>query len=288
MPPKTLIICPVWGAWEWVEKALKSVRENTLPDHYDFALIINPNPQEDEELRARLDVATIEHAYYAMADLLPHDDIEVFFMPQAINKGVAPSWNLGIRHGMRSKEQFYDSYLLLNSDVEVWPMWLANMRHVMRTSRSPKDPSIKPFCIQTELTEGGNPDHFEIIVAQRNSRAPLARPAHGINGPCFMLTRECIDAVGLFDERFIIGFYEDSDYLIRMRARRQTPIVSTRAYVHHHHAKSRSSIPHWHALQEMNKNRFERKHAVCLGGAFDAKSFPTIDQLRQQYGYVVG
>jgi GT2 family glycosyltransferase len=33
---------------------------------------------------------------------------------------------------------------------------------------------------------------------------------------CFLITRKCIEKVGLFDENYFIGYFEDNDYIEQM------------------------------------------------------------------------
>ena len=114
-----------------------------------------------------------------------------------------------------------------------------------------------------------------------------SRVGSGISGPCFMLTHECISRVGFFDEGFRYGYYEDTDYLTRIRQAGQQPVIAGRSYIHHYHAKSRTRIKDWDEIQLANKRYFERKWAVHLPSSLDAKSFPTIKSLREEHGYLI-
>lgn len=268
--PKSLIILPVWGAWDYVAKCVKSVVDNTIPEHYDICIIHNYNPYEDGEGDPTVNS-------FKIANLLPHDEIEVTVIFNDENKGVAKSWNQGLRHGM--EHGGYDSFVLLNSDVIVFDQWLAHMRKLLNSERPPP-------CIQTFLSEGEGSDYEAYNRHCKQAEEKFVK-GKGLNGPCFMLTRQCVESVGYFDEKFLYGFYEDADYLMRLRQLGATPIVAYKAFVHHFHAASRSRMPDFDSYRLSNKRYFETKWSVNMPESYDCKGFPSLSELRQAHGYVV-
>jgi len=279
---KTLIILPIYGAWDYVFECLKSVEQNTLNEHYDIFIQHNRNDLEDGEIEKKtgLDIRIIVEQFLRKTFNL--DEIDITYSYSTKNLGVAKSWNAGLQYGMNSNANHYDSFLMLNSDVVVFESWLSWMRLILYNS----EPT--PYCIQTELTEGNIPDISQIrsIVKSVDPDNALKVGA-GINGPCFMITRVGVSEIGIFDEQFEIGFYEDTDILMRIRLHHQEPIISAKSYVHHHHAKSRSSMKNFKNIAATNKRQFESKWSVCLPGSFDSKSFPKLKELQDKFGYSI-
>lgn len=92
-----------------------------------------------------------------------------------------------------------------------------------------------------------------------------------VTGACFLLRRECFDAIGGFDEGFFM-YWEDADFCYR--ARRQgfrTCFYPGITVLHHHQRDSRritSAHARWHISSAI---RFFRKHGVlCRAGAESA------------------
>ena len=52
-------------------------------------------------------------------------------------------------------------------------------------------------------------------------------------GFCFLIGREVIDAIGMLDEQFGIGCFEDDDYCLRAIAAGYRAVIAGDAFVHH-------------------------------------------------------
>lgn len=65
------------------------------------------------------------------------------------------------------------------------------------------------FCLSSLLTRG----HQELDKGQRN----YTRFVDAVPGPCWLVRKEVLDAVGGFDEQFFPSQFEDIDYSIRVR-----------------------------------------------------------------------
>jgi len=50
---------------------------------------------------------------------------------------------------------------------------------------------------------------------------------------CWLISRKCIDRVGLFDEAFKLGTYEDNDYVKRVQLKNGSLVVCTNVVVYH-------------------------------------------------------
>ncbi|GHA06360.1 glycosyltransferase [Oceanisphaera arctica] len=116
--------------------------------------------------------------------------------------------------------------LLLNSDVEVPASdWLERMReaayaHDKVASLTPFSNnaticSFPNFCADNDLFAGLNVTELDAVFAQLSLADPLVEVPTGV-GFCMYMRRNCMDAVGLFDEAtFGKGYGEENDWCQR-------------------------------------------------------------------------
>lgn len=84
----------------------------------------------------------------------------------------------------------------------------------------------------------------------------------------FMLSRAVIDRVGLFDERFEIGVWEDVDYYHRARQVGFSPTITHRTVIHHFGSKTIPSVVAKLGGRNVymeNMQRFTEKWGITLG-----------------------
>lgn len=106
------------------------------------------------------------------------------------NKGVAPSWNDGIK---LSKGKYI---VVINDDIVVPEGWLDDL---VLTFEIIKNAGVVGPAVE-HLPNG-------IGIEENHVWFP---------GSCFMLPRETIDKVGLFDEDFAPFYFEDTEYWTRI------------------------------------------------------------------------
>ena len=143
--------------------------------------------------------------------------------------------------------------VLLNSDTIVTKPWLEAMwAHCWR---DPRIGIIGPLSNTAswqsvpELTEDGDwarnpppagtkPQDIADLVRET---AMGARDMPFLNGFCYMIRREVIDRIGIFDEKNFANYGEENDYSIRTRQAGYRLAVATDAYVFHGSSRSYSS-----------------------------------------------
>ena len=83
---------------------------------------------------------------------------------------------------------------------------------------------------------------------------------HRLIGFCLLIRREVIDAIGLLDERFGIGCFEDDDYCLRAIKAGWRAVIAQDAFVHHFGGRTfvGNAIDHAGILRE-NEQRFREK-----------------------------
>ena len=270
---KTLIVVPIYGQWHLVSQFVHSLCRTTQEHEFALYFIVNKHPHDDEES---------VYAKLRECDKILNDTFNDFILDvqlNDVNLGVAKSWNQGIEYFVEHDDK-YDSICFANSDIILGTEWLTWMRFVM-------DNTPDVFCVQTMLTEGEYQEQeFNLCNASiLKPDNPVRRAALGLNGCLFMLTHACIQKVGKFDEQFEIGFWEDADYLMRLREAHNPPVVAGRAYAHHICGASREDMGEsFNHYADANRKRFNAKWNLDLEVSLDTKCFPEMEDLKRLSG----
>lgn len=150
------------------------------------------------------------------------------------NLGFAKGCNQGIND---SRGEFI---LLLNNDVVVTPGWLSGMLECLRSevnagfvgpmTNNISGPQMVPAVSYKSTTAGL--DEFASAFGERNRarRIPLRR----IVGFCMLFRSAVAAKIGLLDERFGSGNYEDDDFCLRATLLGMENVVAGQVFVHHY------------------------------------------------------
>lgn len=166
----------------------------------------------------------------------------------AENLGFAGGCNIGI------KAASGEWVVVLNNDVIVAPGWLDGM---LDAAERWKLQIVTPAIREGECTYDIAAYAHELTGRMRN----VIRRERA-NGICFMVHRSVLDAIGLFDEKFLIGQYEDKDFFMRAANAGFAMGTVGSAFLHHfgsatQNAMKRSSVSRPYALK--NKAYFASK-----------------------------
>lgn len=152
-------------------------------------------------------------------------------LPQARNLGFAGGVNAGIRAARG------DSILVLNNDTQAATRLVAELHAALRDH--PGLGAVAPVSNHVKghahLAVG---DHGRDAAGRAELQASLAAapPLQDVStlaGLCLLVRRPTFDTVGLFDERFGHGNYEDDDFCLRLRLAGHRLGIATRAFLHH-------------------------------------------------------
>ena len=200
-PEPTAIIIPVYNAPEELGACIASVLRNTWGR---FRLILiddaSPDPKVADILRARVGTPGVEM----------HRNPENLGFTRTINRGIELAGRADV--------------VFLNSDTEVPPNWLRNLR-LAAYSRA-RVGSVSPFsnnagAFSAPVMGESNPlpdwldlDALGRVAAQGSLRLhPEVPTSHGF---CMYVRRDCLDEMGRLDaEAFSRGYGEENDFCMR-------------------------------------------------------------------------
>lgn len=167
-----------------------------------------------------------------------------------INRGFPAACNLGLNIAVG------DTLMLLNNDTMAAQNWLDNLLRSLYSSEdigmvgpitnyaSGKQQIREPFTnISDMAAKYNNPDP--------NKWQETAR----LVGICMLFKREMMDKIGLMDERFAPGHFEDDDYCYRARLAGYRLLIAGDAFIFHH-----GSVSFQKEGQEAVKGLLQRNH----------------------------
>ena len=183
----------------------------------------------------------------------------VHYVANSANLGFAGGNNVGIRAAIG------DYILLLNSDTIVTRGWLTRLvRHLEA------DASIG--MVSAVTNSAGNECRIEIdydgaegieSFAQRRAEAFRGRVLEVRMVPlfCTLVQRSLFDAVGLLDERYGRGMFEDDDFALRVARIGKRIVCAEDVFVHHFGGMSMNRLQEWEyqGLFDANRRQFEEK-----------------------------
>ena len=147
------------------------------------------------------------------------DGISTIF--NQINKGCAASWNQGVK----SSSSDSSWVIILNNDVRLPKDWLNNLI----------DAAIdyETDIISPGMREGEHNYNISEYALKYTEKMQGAFRDWTPSGVCFAVNASVFDKVGLFDENFQVGQYEDADFFRRCKNYKLNMGITGRSFIHH-------------------------------------------------------
>lgn len=215
-PPTVSIIILTWNQLPLTKECLASIERHT-PEPHEVILVDNGSTD-----------GTITWLRELVSDRENYSLIE-----NSENLGFSKGCNQGIEAAQGTH------ILLLNNDTVVTPGWLSGLVECLHSA--PDAGIVGPMTnnisgIQkvpgTSYPDISGLDSYalEFHRKYRGRRIPLRR----IVGFCMLFRREIVNRIGLLDERFGSGNFEDDDYCFRAALRGYQNMVAGDIFIHHH------------------------------------------------------
>ncbi len=234
--PLVSVVVLTYNNWAFTKACLFSVRN--WSDYPNLEIIVVDNASTDE---------TPER----LRELEPEDE-RVQIILNDTNLGVAGGYNVGLRAARG------DYVILLNNDTYVTRGWVRDLIRPMQLDRQ--------IGLTGPVTNDiGNEQRVKIaygtmeemqLVARRFVRARLRRTLEVGNLAffCVAIRREVLEEVGLIDEVYGLGYYEDDDYCRRAAKANYKLVIVDDVFVHHDHSVSFDTLGA-KAAEQMTRNR---------------------------------
>lgn len=234
------IIIPAFNELECCQQCVQSILDNTS---YPYRLILVDNGSTDGV-----------GAYF---DSVP--DATVVHTGE--NKGFAGGVNAGLAHAE-------GHVLLLNSDTVVPPNWLGRM--VEPFGRDPKIGMVGPMsnCVSgiqeiAGLEFGAMESMIQFSEALFLKHKHSTQDVTRLVGFCMLIRDTVFQEVGLLDEAFGVGNFEDDDYCMRVLGAGYGLCIAEGAFVFHYGSRTFMSMGYvddvWQENIERNEHYFSRK-----------------------------
>ncbi|SDO64822.1 glycosyltransferase [Clostridium gasigenes] len=207
----TSIIILTYNQLNFTKLCIESIRKFTPLENYEI-IVVDNNSTDD----------TVEW-------LENQENLKVIYNKE--NKGFPAGCNQGM---VISKG---DNLLLLNNDTIVTPNWLNNLQMALYSSND----IGAVGCISN------NCSNFQEIQVNYTNISEMLEFSTKINvstpsawdyrlkliGYCYMIKREVLDKIGLLDERFTPGNYEDDDLSLRILSEGYKLFLCKDTFIHH-------------------------------------------------------
>ncbi|BBB90153.1 MAG TPA: bifunctional glycosyltransferase family 2 protein/class I SAM-dependent methyltransferase [Methylomusa anaerophila] len=235
---KTSIVILTYNQLSSTEQCVESIRKFTEPDQYEI-IIIDDNSAD----------GTVEW-------LRNQPDLKIIYNEQSL--GVPIRYNQGIKLASG------DNILLIDHDVVVTHGWLTNLMNCLYSDE--KIGAVGPvtnYCagyqnIRINYKTMEEMQAFGKTYNQSNAAAWEERLK--LAGYCLLIKKEVVDSIGLLDELFTPGSFEDDDYSFRIRMAGYKLMLCKDTFVHHFgNVHFKIDNVNYHEQFKINRDKFAVK-----------------------------
>ncbi|BBI36136.1 glycosyltransferase [Cohnella abietis] len=234
----TSIVIATYNKLEYTQLCIESIRKYTERGSYEIIVVDNQSTDE-----------TVDW-------LKKQDDIKAIYNNQ--NLGFPKACNQGIEISAG------DNILLLNNDTIVTSNWLTNLITALYSaSNVGAVGSVTNNCsyLQTIPVNYSNMEEMQDFAHQINHSNPSSWEERlKLIGYCMLIRKSVVDQIGLLDERFTPGNYEDDDYSLRIRLEGYKLLLCKDTFIHHFGSVSFGEVEKsYYDLLNRNRGKFISK-----------------------------
>lgn len=214
---KTSIIILTYNNLNYNKACIESIRSFTEKGAYEIIVVDNNSTDGTVEwLKSQSDLKVIYNNY---------------------NAGFPKGCNQGIQAACKDND-----ILLLNNDTIVTKNWLKNLQECLYSDKSVG--AVGPVtnnCSYGQRIEANFSTFEEMLrFAERYNTAGEKDYEQRVRliGFCMLIKREVVDKIGLLDERFTPGNFEDDDYSYRIIKAGYKLLLCRNTFIYHHGSAS--------------------------------------------------
>ena len=234
------IVTLSWNAPEFTRMALESIARHTS-EPYEVIVVDNGSGPETLEFLKSID----------------DSHVRVIYNP--VNRGFGGGNNDGIAQAKG------DYIVVLNNDVIVTENWLDALLDPFRriSGVGVTAPRTNKIIGDQEVIDCAYDDLVGMQAYAARRAVRYAKRGYFTDraiGFCLCIDRRVIDQIGGFDERFVMGNFEDDDFSIRVRAAGYQIYVCDDSFIHHFGSQSfRANNVDYASTMQSNWSRFAEK-----------------------------
>jgi GT2 family glycosyltransferase len=197
------IIVPIRFRPDLTEVCIDSILKYTKGD-YEIILV---QEGEDEEITKLCQSYVSEN---------------VVFTQNKIPKGYAGALNTGMNLSIMERNEVDGYYCFMNNDTVVTPGWMDEM---MLAFNEPEVGLVSPTFWgmgNRQSVDWNNGEQFDFVI-----------DPFSLCGVCYLISKECIDKIGIWDEQFGHGG-EDFDITIRVSNAGYRMAIARKSFIYHY------------------------------------------------------
>ncbi len=248
---KVSIIILTWNKLAYTKKCLKFLEKNI--DYLDWEIIIIDNGSNDG---TKVFLKELSKKFGKSLKIILNSE----------NLGYAA----GVNQGIRISEGKY--VLLLNNDVYILKNWLKSLINAIETSKECAIVGAKLIYPETcRIQHAGivfirkiEPLHIFKNCKMSDIEVNKLRFVDAVTGACMLIRRELFDEIGLFDENYKYGGFEDTDFCLRARIKGYKIIFSPKTIGIHDERVTTAQIGNYYKIFKRNYRVFSDKWARVL------------------------
>ncbi len=244
--PKVSIIIVTKDNLHLTKLCLDSIYRNTLYPNFEIIIVDNASTDGTRE--------------YLNKQITTHSNLRIIFNEK--NEGFARANNQGIINASG------EYIVLLNNDTVVTRGWLGRLLRYLN-----KDSQVGMVGPVTNFA--GNEAKINVTYMSQDDMEKFAdHYAFDHEGRyfeikmlamfCVAMRRSLVEEVGLLDERFGLGMFEDDDYSYRVKIQGYKLVCAEDVFIHHFGMSTMKKLNeqvYW-SLFESNRNKFETKWGI--------------------------
>ena len=259
MNNKILVVIPVYGIPDILKLTLAQV-DFHAPDHLDVEVNLTDNTEDMHQKRLIQEIS-----------LLPYVNITVKYTDMQGNKGFAAACNAGIE----SKKADQDFVILLNSDAIISSDIFSRLLTIdaditgIVTNRAGniQDVTLPVQISEDELLKSDEKELEKITTYAKQRAIIFDKEVWNVDFVTFFcvgIKSSVFEKIGLLDETFWPGGYEDDDFCLRAQKNGLSIVLDRSVFVFHLGSASFAQKPMedrqiWNMR---NRRRLEEKHEI--------------------------
>lgn len=210
----TSIIIPVFNQISFTKICLETLAADFLRPSLEVIIIDNGSTDGTSEY-----LQEVSRSWASDSANQSHGNDKVLkVISNSENRGVAPAWNQGLQASA------LDYIAILNNDLHLTTGWITGCQWALKHHQLAL---VSPYAATGEL-------NYEVEARAKQFTAQNRKKLwRDYDFCCVMMPRSTYQAIGLFDENYLVGGYEDTDYSYRLRKAGLGFGVSGAAYIHH-------------------------------------------------------